>query len=123
MENFSDINNAHMVLFNEYNTDFEANIVKSLLQDAGIECALTGEYAKYSFLNEPVKLFVHNADLERARELVKAASVPSDELEQQAAETAPEKSGRNIGNIILLIVAVLVAIATIYYIFSWQFHF
>ncbi len=123
MENFSDINPARMVLFNEYSTDFEANLVKSMLQEAGIECALTGEYAKYSFLNEPVKLFVHKADLERAREVVATAPAPDDDLDQQAIETATEKPGRNIGNIILLIVAVIVAIATIYYIFSWQFHF
>lgn len=117
---------AQMVILGQYNTDFEANLVKTMLEDAGIECALTGEYAKYSFLNDPVKLLVHSADLERARQIVESAAtadVSESELSDVAMEHIDDNTCTNqYGRIAMLIVAVIVAIITVYYIFSWSIH-
>ena len=124
MNNNNNSNSAQMVLLAEFNTDFEANVVKSMLEDAGIECALTGEYAKYSFLNDPVKLLVHSADLQRAQEIMAATPVSENELWQMASDPeAKMPDGISTKSILLLALAVIVACATIYYIFSWGLHF
>ena len=106
-----------MVVIGEYSTDFEANVVKSLLESEGIPCALTGEFAKYSFRNDPVSVLVPEVDVARARDII--ASQVADASESEPEEDVKESPSRS-RNVLLLVIAVIVAIATVYYLFSWS---
>ncbi|MHC1780416.1 MAG: DUF2007 domain-containing protein [Bacteroidales bacterium] len=53
-------------------TSFDANIIKSKLGDAGVECFITNENFStiYPFLTSGIDIMVNEADLERAKEII-----------------------------------------------------